>query len=251
MRELVRRRRGDRHDRQRRRAPAWPRAACGVVGVARSSSDLDEAGGRRPRRRALRRRHRRQRRHRDDRERRSTRRCGWRCSRPACRCAARPRRSIPTCWPSVPTSSSAGCCGWSAAVDARLQPGSRIVCFAGSLGLEPRATEAGPGAINAGLFNLMRQLSLLYGPRGDHDAHDQPGSGRHPAAAGDRGGGRGRESASRTTRCGRRTRPATRSAGCPLPTRSPGASTLLLDPEADVMHGGVLYLDAGGHRGIH
>ena len=26
---------------------------------------------------------------------------------------------------------------------------------------------------------------------------------------------------------------------------------LLLDPEADVLHGGVLHLDAGGHRSIH
>jgi hypothetical protein len=26
---------------------------------------------------------------------------------------------------------------------------------------------------------------------------------------------------------------------------------MLLDPEASVLHGSVLYLDAGGHRGIH
>jgi len=26
---------------------------------------------------------------------------------------------------------------------------------------------------------------------------------------------------------------------------------MLLDPEADILHGSVLYLDAGGHRGIH
>ncbi len=26
---------------------------------------------------------------------------------------------------------------------------------------------------------------------------------------------------------------------------------LLLAPEADLLHGSVLYLDAGGHRGIH
>src|SRR6185295_16144262 len=45
-------------------------------------------------------------------------------------------------------------------------PGSRFVTFAGSLGLEPRAHEAGPGAVNAAVFNLMRQISLLYGPRG-------------------------------------------------------------------------------------
>src|SRR5207244_6006838 len=48
----------------------------------------------------------------------------------------------------------------------RLAPGSRFATFAGSLGLEPRAHEAGPGAVNAAVFNLMRQISLLYGPRG-------------------------------------------------------------------------------------
>jgi hypothetical protein len=26
---------------------------------------------------------------------------------------------------------------------------------------------------------------------------------------------------------------------------------LLLDPEADLLHGSVLYLDSGGHRGIY
>ena len=29
------------------------------------------------------------------------------------------------------------------------------------------------------------------------------------------------------------------------------AVEVLLDPEADLLHGSVLYLDAGGHRGIH
>ena len=29
------------------------------------------------------------------------------------------------------------------------------------------------------------------------------------------------------------------------------AVEVLLDPEADILHGSVLYLDAGGHRGIH
>ena len=52
------------------------------------------------------------------------------------------------------------------AVRDHLVPGSRFVTFAGSLGLEPRAHEAGPGAVNAAVFNLMRQISLLYGPRG-------------------------------------------------------------------------------------
>ena len=52
------------------------------------------------------------------------------------------------------------------AVDARLEPGSRIVMFAGTLGLEPKPSSAGPGAINAAVLNLMRQLGDVYGPRG-------------------------------------------------------------------------------------
>ena len=41
-------------------------------------------------------------------------------------------------------------------------------------------------------------------------------------------------------------------AGRRLPTAGElaWAVELLLDPEADVLHGSVLYLDAGGHRGI-
>src|SRR4029079_3257539 len=52
------------------------------------------------------------------------------------------------------------------AVDARLVPGSRIVMFAGTLGLEPKPSSAGPGGINARVFNLMRALGDVYGPRG-------------------------------------------------------------------------------------
>src|SRR6266536_891084 len=67
-------------------------------------------------------------------------------------------RSVPSArrWPG-----STGRCGWRCS-----RPGCRSVTFAGSLGLEPRAHEAGPGAVNAAVFNLMRQISLLYGPRG-------------------------------------------------------------------------------------
>jgi NAD(P)-dependent dehydrogenase (short-subunit alcohol dehydrogenase family) len=136
------------------------------------------------------------------------------------------------------------------AVDPHLQRGSRIVCFAGSLGLEPRATEAGPGAINAGLFNLMRQLSLSYGPRGVTTHTISPGPADTP-----------RLRAIAETVATESGKPfdevwATYTSGNSLgrlPTVDEIAwgVTLLLDPEADVMHGGVLYLDAGGHRGIH
>ena len=129
-------------------------------------------------------------------------------------------------------------------------PGSRFVTFAGSLGLEPRAHEAGPGAVNAAVFNLMRQISLLYGPRGVTTHTLSPGPADTPrlrrivaAVAAERGAAEEevwQEYVAQNS-LGR------------LPTAGElaWAVELLLDPEADLLHGSVLYLDAGGHRGIH
>ncbi len=136
------------------------------------------------------------------------------------------------------------------AVRDQLVPGSRFVTFAGSLGLEPRAHEAGPGAVNAAVFNLMRQISLLYGPRGVTTHTLSPGPADTPrlrrivaAVAAERGTAEQdvwQEYVAQNS-LGR------------LPTAGElaWAVELLLDPEADVLHGSVLYLDAGGHRGIH
>lgn len=131
-----------------------------------------------------------------------------------------------------------------------LVPGSRIVTFAGSLGLEPRATEAGPGAVNAAVFNLMRQLSLLYGPRGITTHTIAPGPADTPrlrsiAAAVSEESGRPFDEVWAEYAAGN-------SLGR-LPTADEIAwgVELLLAPEADLLHGSVLYLDAGGHRGIH
>lgn len=126
---------------------------------------------------------------------------------------------------------------------------ARFVVFAGSLGVEPTAHEAGPGAINAGLFNLMRQISLLYGPRGitTHTVCLGPAD---------------------TPRLRRIATAIAEERGIPfddvwqqyidrnslgrLPTLDEiaWAVALLLDPEADCMHGGVLNIDVGGLRGI-
>ena len=136
------------------------------------------------------------------------------------------------------------------AVRDHLVRGSRIVTFAGSLGLEPRATEAGPGAINAGVFNLMRQLSYIYGPKGVTTHTISPGPADTPrlrriveAVAAERGQPFDEVWA---------TYAAENSLGR-LPTAAEVAwgVTVLLDPEADLLHGSVMYLDAGGHRGIH
>jgi NAD(P)-dependent dehydrogenase (short-subunit alcohol dehydrogenase family) len=136
------------------------------------------------------------------------------------------------------------------AVRDRLVPGSRFVTFAGSLGLEPRAHEAGPGAVNAAVFNLMRQISLLYGPRGVTAHTLSPGPADTPrlrrivaAVAAERGAAEDDVWQEYVTQnsLGR------------LPTvdELAWAVEVLLDPEASVLHGSVLYLDAGGHRGIH
>ncbi|MFV0457857.1 MAG: SDR family NAD(P)-dependent oxidoreductase [Actinomycetales bacterium] len=52
------------------------------------------------------------------------------------------------------------------AVRGHLEPGSRLLAVAGSLGLEPGPMDAAPGTVNAALLNLMRQYSQLYGPAG-------------------------------------------------------------------------------------
>jgi len=136
------------------------------------------------------------------------------------------------------------------AVRDHLVPGSRFVTFAGSLGLEPRAHEAGPGAVNAAVFNLMRQISLLYGPRGVTTHTLSPGPADTPrlrrivaAVASERGAAEDdvwQEYVAQNS-LGR------------LPTADEvaWAVEVLLDPEADLLHGSVMYLDAGGHRGIH
>lgn len=136
------------------------------------------------------------------------------------------------------------------ACDDRFVPGSRIVMFAGTLGLEPKPSSAGPGAINAGVFNLMRQLGDVYGPRGVTTHTLSPGPTDSPRlhalverAAAEKGIPVEEQWASYAaqTSLGR----------LPRVEEIAWAVSLLLDPEADVLHGSVLSVDAGGHRGIH
>lgn len=135
------------------------------------------------------------------------------------------------------------------AVRDRLVAGSRFVAFAGTLGLEPRAHEAGPGAINAAVFNLMRQISLLYGPRGVTVHTIAPGPVDTP---------RLRQIVSRVAQERAADFDAvwneyeSRNSLGRLPTidEIAWAATLLLDPEADALHGGTLHLDAGGLGGV-
>jgi NAD(P)-dependent dehydrogenase (short-subunit alcohol dehydrogenase family) len=130
-----------------------------------------------------------------------------------------------------------------------LSPGSRIVTFAGSLGLEPRGTEAGPGVVNAAVFNLMRQLSIVHGPRGVTTHTISPGPADTPrlrriveAVAAERGESFDAVWASYAAENTLRRLPTAREVAW-------GVELLLAD-EADLLHGSVLYLDAGGHRAI-
>lgn len=52
------------------------------------------------------------------------------------------------------------------AAEARMARGSRIIAIGGHYGLEPTAYAASAGIANAALFNVVRQLSLGYGPQG-------------------------------------------------------------------------------------
>jgi NAD(P)-dependent dehydrogenase (short-subunit alcohol dehydrogenase family) len=52
------------------------------------------------------------------------------------------------------------------ALDDRLHEGSRLVALTGFLAEEPTPHEAAPGAINAAVHNLLRQITDLLGPRG-------------------------------------------------------------------------------------
>jgi NAD(P)-dependent dehydrogenase (short-subunit alcohol dehydrogenase family) len=135
------------------------------------------------------------------------------------------------------------------AVRPELRRGSRVVAVAGSLGLEPSASEAGPGAINAGLFNLMRQYSLIFGPLGITTHTLSPGPTDTPrlrrivtAVAEERGASFDEVWAEYEARnsLGR------------LPTIEEIAWSIdmLLAPQADLMHGSVIKLDGGATRGI-
>lgn len=127
--------------------------------------------------------------------------------------------------------------------------GSRFVAFAGTLGLEPKAHEAGPGTVNAGLFNLMKQVALLYGPRGVRVHTVAPGPVDTPrlrriatAVAQERG---------LTFEEAWAEYEAANSLGrLPTVAEVAWAVEMLLSPEAAAMHGAVLHLDAGGLRAI-
>lgn len=131
----------------------------------------------------------------------------------------------------------------------RLEPGSRFVAIGGSLGLEPGPLDAGPGTANAALFNLMRQISALYGPRGITTHTIAPGpvdTPRLDAIIAAQAAEQGVEPAEVRARYQARTTLGR------LPTLDEIAWTVetLLAPEAAALHGGVITVDGGTRHGV-
>ncbi len=133
------------------------------------------------------------------------------------------------------------------AVQGRLVPGSRIVAIAGSLGFEPGPRDAAPGAANAALVNLMKQVAQLYGPRGVVVHTLAPGPLHTPrlrAFAEVRAAESG--SAAADILAGYRDR--TELGYLPDPDDIAWLVETLLAPQAAMLHGSVLFPDAGVRR---
>lgn len=135
------------------------------------------------------------------------------------------------------------------AVDAHLQPGSRLVAIGGHYGFEPTAYAAAAGVGNAALANMVRQLSLAYGPRGVTAHLLAPGPAdteRLRRVAQDRAAQRGisveqvLEEMCQESSIGALT----------TPEQVAWAVSLLLAPEADALTGSSLMLDSGRRRGL-
>ncbi|WP_374495479.1 SDR family oxidoreductase [Zoogloea sp.] len=135
------------------------------------------------------------------------------------------------------------------AVDGRLAAGSRIVAIGGHYGFEPTAYAAAAGVANAALANVVRQLSLAYGPRGVTAHLIAPGPAdteRLRRVAADRAALRGVSvdevlaGMLAESSIGRFT----------TPEQVAWAVSILLAPEADAMTGSSLMLDSGRRRGL-
>lgn len=135
------------------------------------------------------------------------------------------------------------------AVDQHLVSGSRLVAIGGHYGLEPTAYAAAAGVANAALVNVVRQLSLAYGPHGITAHLVAPGPAdteRLRRVAQDRATQRGisvdevLEEMCQESSIGAFT----------TPEQVAWAVSMLLAPEATAMTGSALMLDSGRRRGL-
>lgn len=135
------------------------------------------------------------------------------------------------------------------AADANLAAGSRIVAIGGHYGLEPTAYAAAAGVANAAILNVVRQLSMAYGPRGITAHTIVPGPAdterlRRVAAT------RAEQRQCSTEEVLDEMRAESSLGILSTPEQIAWAVTLLLAPEADAMTGSSLMLDAGRRRGL-
>ncbi|MDQ3733318.1 MAG: SDR family oxidoreductase [Actinomycetota bacterium] len=135
------------------------------------------------------------------------------------------------------------------AVDDRLGPGSRVVALGGHYGSEPAPYASLAGIANAALANAVRQLAISYGPRGVTVHLIAPGPVDSPRLH--------RLLAGQAERLGLplETLLEQRRAESPLgrlitPDEVAWAVGILLDPQADALHGSALALDMGARRGL-
>lgn len=135
------------------------------------------------------------------------------------------------------------------AVDGRLSAGARLVAIGGHYGFEPTAYAATAGVANAALANLVRQLSWAYGPRGVTSHLVAPGPAdteRLHRVAKDRAARDGLRAAEVLDQM----RAESAIGAFTTPEQIAWAIALLLDPEADALAGGTLFMDAGRRKGL-
>jgi NAD(P)-dependent dehydrogenase (short-subunit alcohol dehydrogenase family) len=135
------------------------------------------------------------------------------------------------------------------AVDGQLERGSRIVALGGHYGIEPAPYACAAGVTNAALANLVRQLAIVYGPRGITSHLVAPGPADTPRLRGLS------EKAAQQRGVPVEQVLAERAAESPLgrlvtPEEVAWSVAMLLAPEADALLGSTLSLDVGARRGI-
>lgn len=135
------------------------------------------------------------------------------------------------------------------ACDPNLSEGSRIVAIAGHYGLEPTQYAATAGVANAALIAAVRQLSLAYGARGVTAHTLAPGPGDTPRlwrVAEDRAVLNGTTAHDVVAQM----RASSSIGQLTSPHQVAWAVATLLAPEASVMTGSTLMLEAGRRRGL-
>jgi NAD(P)-dependent dehydrogenase (short-subunit alcohol dehydrogenase family) len=135
------------------------------------------------------------------------------------------------------------------AVEPRLGSGSRIVALGGHYGREPAPHACAAGVTNAALANLVRQLAVVYGPRGITAHLIAPGPVDTPRLRG--------LCAQAAAERGVPVQQilAERAADSPLgrlvtAEEVAWSVALLLAAEAGALHGGTLAVDGGATRGV-